>query len=59
MIETQSRSCGGWFLREPFVNARLWNHPSRDTLRDPAALLTQEGNILASYLFHISNFAYR
>ena len=35
MIETESRSCEGWFH---------WSHPSRDPLRDPAALLTQEGN---------------
>jgi len=28
------RHCDKWFL---------WNHPSRDPLRDPAALLTQEG----------------
>ena len=56
------RSCEGWFQRRSvstlvlsscsFISAGflLWNHPSRDPLRDPAALLTQEG-IVAVTLF--------
>jgi hypothetical protein len=34
----------GWFQSDHSYWRRLWNHPSRDPLRDPAALLTQEGN---------------
>ena len=39
MIETQSRSCEGWFPKRCSHKWFLWNHPSRDPLRDPAALL--------------------
>jgi hypothetical protein len=34
-----------------FAVWQLWNHPSRDPLRDPAALLTQEGNSRISNSF--------
>jgi hypothetical protein len=43
MIETKSRSCGGG-SKAVHLQGSLRNHPSRDPLRDPAALLTQEGN---------------
>jgi hypothetical protein len=43
MIETKSRSCEGWF---PSRNVSVLEPPPRDALRDPAALLTQEGNWL-------------
>jgi hypothetical protein len=36
--------------KEPFIGVSLWNHPSRDPLRDPAALLTKEGNPLTLQL---------
>jgi hypothetical protein len=46
MIETKSRSCEGWFPKRHTDKWFLWNHPSRDPLRDPAALLTEEGRSL-------------
>jgi hypothetical protein len=33
----------GWFQSDNPEDWQLRNHPSRDALRDPAALLTQEG----------------
>jgi hypothetical protein len=36
---------GGSVIRNP-ESWQLGNHPPRDPLRDPAALLTQEGNSL-------------
>ena len=47
MFETKSRSCGGWFLKRHPAKWFHWNLPSRDPLRDPAALLTEEGHIYA------------
>jgi hypothetical protein len=44
MIETKSRSCGGWFPKLHTDKWFLWNLPPRDPLRDPAALLTEEGH---------------
>jgi hypothetical protein len=38
------REAPGWFQCRQFSKWPHWNHPSRDPLRDPAALLTQEGN---------------
>jgi len=51
MIETKSRSCEGWFLCETSKTAfrnisRKEPPPPRDPLRDPAALLTEEGSPL-------------
>ena len=37
------REAPGWFQSANPEGWRLRNHPSRDPLRDPAALLTQEG----------------
>ena len=34
---------------------RLWNHSSRDPLRDPAALLTQEGSFPFSIILDLLN----
>jgi hypothetical protein len=52
MIETKSRSCEGWFQSGAIEVWSLWNHPPRDPLRDPAALLTQEGHFLNVSLFY-------
>ena len=38
------REAPGWFQNDNLEGWWLWNHPSRDALRDPAALLTEEGN---------------
>jgi 5-methyltetrahydrofolate--homocysteine methyltransferase len=38
------REAPGWFRSDHLSRWRFGNHPSRDPLRDPAALLTQEGN---------------
>jgi len=35
----------GWFQSANPQDGPNGNHPSRDALRDPAALLTQEGNL--------------
>src|SRR6188768_1347079 len=43
-----SEGAPGWFQSGKPERRRFWNHPSRDPLRDPAALLTQEGNTLTS-----------
>jgi len=47
MVETKSRPCEGWFPMRRTEKWPGWNHPSRDPLRDPAALLTKEGSGLA------------
>jgi hypothetical protein len=46
MVETKSRSCEGWFPNRRPDKWLLWNHPPRESLRDPAALLTEEGQIV-------------
>jgi hypothetical protein len=38
------REAPGWFQSGHAAGWQLRNHPSRDPLRDPAALLTQEGS---------------
>jgi hypothetical protein len=55
------REAPGWFQGGNAENWRFWNHPSRDPLRDPAALLTPEGNSLTSnsFLLPISDFLFR
>jgi len=35
----------GWPIKRWAPGCSFGNHPSRDPLRDPAALLTQEGNL--------------
>jgi hypothetical protein len=40
----------GWFQRNDSSVFGKWNHPPRDPLRDPAALLTQEGKVLLTKL---------
>jgi hypothetical protein len=45
MVETKSRPCEGRFQSRNPANWLLRSHPPRDPLRDPAALLTQEGNL--------------
>jgi hypothetical protein len=47
------REAPGWFQSGNVENWRLWNHPSRDPLRDPAALLTQEGSPRLSRLLRL------
>ena len=50
MIETQSGSCEGWFPRGDTEKWLLGNHPPRDPLCDPAALLTQEGSAFSLFV---------
>jgi len=45
------REAPRWFQSGNLASWQLWNHPSRDPLRDPAALLTQEGSFRISNLF--------
>jgi len=44
-VKTKSRPCEGRFPERSLDKWFLWNHPSRDPLRDPAALLTKEGSL--------------
>ena len=43
-IETAVEIVRGVVPKRTLVSVRFGNHPSRDSLRDPAALLSQEGN---------------
>jgi len=49
MVETKSRPCEGRFPKRYLDKWLQWNHPSRDPLRDPAALLTKEGSLHATF----------
>jgi hypothetical protein len=55
------REAPEWFQSCNLASWRLRNHPSRDPLRDPAALLTQEGSSRFSrslaFLFQITRIS--
>jgi hypothetical protein len=53
LSEEGRREAPGWFHSGNLENRRFGNHPSRDPLRDPAAL-TQEGNLIQARIILFS-----